>query len=90
MRHLFLTNHYPEEKGVFSDIASHIVYCPLSSQNAVDKAIELAQLRGDSISDSLLYPGPRNGVIIRQDSEGFDYPIEYEPEMIYGAEYETS
>lgn len=89
MRSLFLTEHYPEEKGIFSDIRSRVVYCPLLSQNSVNEAIALAQLRGDSISDAGLYPGPRNGAIIRQDGEGFDYSIEYEPEMIYGAGYGT-
>lgn len=87
MRCLFLTDHYPEEKGIFSDILSHVVYCPLISQDSIRVAIALAQLRGDTVSDVLLYPGPRNGAIIKQDAEGFDYPIEYEPEMIYGAGY---
>jgi len=90
MRHLFLTDHYPEEKGIFSDVVSHVVYCPLPSQESVNKAIALAELRGDPVSDALLYPGPRNGAIIRQDGEGFDYPIEYEPEMVYGADYGNS
>ena len=89
MRCLFLTDHYPEEKGIFSDILSRVVYCPLISGDSVRLAITLAQLRGDNVSDAVLYPGPRNGAIIRQDEEGFDYSIEYEPEMIYGAGYGT-
>lgn len=89
MRSLFLTDHYPEEKGIFSDLYSRTVYCPLISQGEVRAAISLAELRGDNISDAVLYPGPRNGAIIKQDGEGFDYPISYEPEMIYGAGYGT-
>lgn len=89
MRCLFLTDHYPEEKGIFSDIRSRAVYCPLISQDSVTDCIALAEIRGDTVSDAVLYPGPRNGAIIRQDGEGFDYPIDYEPEMIYGAGYGT-
>lgn len=89
MRVLFLTDHYPEEQGIFSDIRSRVVYCPLTTQESVREAIMLAQLRGDNISDSLLYSGPRNGAIIRQDGEEFDYAVEYEVEMIYGAGYAT-
>lgn len=87
MRHLFLTEHYPEEQAIFSDLTSRAMYCPLKSREAIQMAIALAKLRVDSVSDAVLYPGPRNGAIIRQDAEGFDYPIKYEPEMIYGAGY---
>lgn len=89
MRFLFLTDHYPEERGIFSDIRSRVIYCPLPSQGLVREAIALAQLRGDQVNDALLYSGPRNAAIIKQDGEEFDYSIEYEPEMIYGAGYET-
>ena len=64
MRHLFLTEHYPEEQAIFSDLASRAMYCPLKSREAVQMAIALAKLRGDRVSDALLYPGPRNGAIM--------------------------
>ncbi|MEM8806839.1 MAG: hypothetical protein AAGF01_12500 [Cyanobacteria bacterium P01_G01_bin.38] len=89
-RHLFLADRAPQQQGTHSDLASKAMYCPLISQADIDKAVELADVRGDQVSSVMHYSGTANATIIRVDNRGFDYPIEYAPEMIYGADYETT